>query len=92
MMTGQERRAFVCGYAAATAVMARDHHEEAYAEFLLEGAGLTLADLKDARVDPYDLAPLRPILKDLARRVGEGPKNTQKTKTAKPTAKPGGSK
>jgi len=48
------------GIAAACAVLARDHGEPDDAAMVLDSLGLTLADLKNAGADAFDLEALRP--------------------------------
>jgi hypothetical protein len=47
------------GIAAALGSLAREHMEPYLAARVLEGLGLTIADLKAAGADPCDLEPLR---------------------------------
>jgi hypothetical protein len=48
------------GIAAACAVLARDHGEPDDAAMVLNSLGLTIADLKNAGADPFDVEALRP--------------------------------
>jgi hypothetical protein len=64
-----ERVAFTRGFGMACADLARDHGEDTLAEFLLEGAGYTLADMEAAGMEPYDLVVLTPIFAEIADRA-----------------------
>lgn len=54
-----EERGFRQGAAIALAVLARQHDQPAMAADILLQLGLTMAKLRSAGVDAYDLQPLR---------------------------------
>jgi hypothetical protein len=54
------------GVAAALGTLARDHRQRDLAAMVLDTLGLTIADLRHAGADAYDLAPLMEINSRLA--------------------------
>ena len=55
------------GIAAALAIVAREHREPDFAMMVLTDMQLSLADLKAAGADPYDLEPLEAASPDFRR-------------------------
>jgi hypothetical protein len=55
------------GIAAALATIAREHREPDFAMMVLTDMDLSLADLKAAGADPYDLEPLEAASPDFRR-------------------------
>lgn len=67
-MTAEER-AFAQGAAVALGVLAGAHGEPGTAADIAREMGLTLADFKRARCEPYDLKPFRRELRRLEERA-----------------------
>lgn len=57
-----KRDPWICGYAAALADEHRMHHRTSDVEDTLIGSNLTLHDLEQAGVEPYDLNEIRKCL------------------------------
>lgn len=57
--TPAEDAAFVLGFAACAAALAREHGEPSTAADLLRASGIGLRDLIAVGVEEFDLAPLR---------------------------------
>jgi len=63
--TSKNNVSFVQGIAYACAELIRAFDEPTYATEIIKGAGLTIADLKRAGTDEYDLAPLEAAIKEI---------------------------
>ena len=66
-MTTSPPDEFLNGFAIALATVQRMHDDPTAVKDAIEGNGLTIADLRKAGVDPYDLNVLRYCMGELKR-------------------------
>lgn len=59
-----EDRGWVQGIAYAAQIMVTGHNEPGMAADIISESGLTLADFKAAKVDSYDMKPVRKLFRE----------------------------
>ena len=78
-MTASDKE-FYCGFAVAIAALIREYDQPSMALGIMQSNGVRLADLRQAKVDAFDL---RPIVKASRRKIRQGEAVTGQTRFPK---------